>query len=128
MFVVADTAVVSAFLKSKGNLGYDTAKQQMFSLGVQPDQLAHTLGCLVLYCSNATSESLVDHGRTPARFALSTRGTLRIAKPPAVYCSRSDRNTDQRYDARIHLRTDSTYQTGSFRCFQNVVPKPAAPQ
>ena len=43
----------------------------------------YTLGCLVLYYNNATSESLVDHGRTPARFALSTRGTLRIAKPIA---------------------------------------------
>ncbi len=77
MFVFTDTAVV---LGALGTIGYDTAKQQS-ARDVQPYQLAYTLGCLVLYNNNATSETLVNHGRTPARFALSTRGTLRKAKP-----------------------------------------------
>ena len=37
----------------------------------------------MLNYDNAISASLVDHGRTPARFALSTRRMLRITKPTA---------------------------------------------
>ena len=80
MYVVKDTAVVLGVLGAKSNFVYDTAKQQS-SRRVQPYQLAYTLGCRVLYYNPATSESLVNHNRTPARFVPSTRGTLRTAKP-----------------------------------------------
>ncbi len=39
----------------------------------------------MLNYNKATPESLVDHGLTPARFALSTRRKLRIAKPVAEF-------------------------------------------
>ena len=108
MFEFADAAVKLGVLGINSNLGYDTAKQQS-ATDVQPDQLADTFGCLVLYYNNAASESLVDHGRTPARFALSTRRTLRIAKPMAEVIEILSSVKTQ--------GTDFTYQMGSFRCF-----------
>jgi len=73
---VANTAVVSGVLGNKSYLDYDNAKQQS-ARDVQPDQLAYTSGCPVPCGSYATSKSLTDHGRTPARFAFLTRDMLR---------------------------------------------------
>ena len=104
MFVVADTAVVLSALGTKSTVGYDTAKQQS-ATDVQSDQLAYTSSCLVLNYNNATSQSLVDHGRTPARFALSARRTLRIAKPTAEVIEILTSVKTQRYTFQLILPT-----------------------
>jgi len=95
---------VLGFLGTKSNLEYGTAKQQ-FARDIQPDQLAYTSGCLEPCDSHATSESLVDHGRTPARFGFFNSSTLRIAKTMAELIGILTSVKRPRYTFEISLPT-----------------------